>query len=444
MKRIVLMVVLIAVVLGTSACDVLNPAAGSSDLAASGVISATEIRIAAEVSGRVTAIHVSEGDTVAAGDVLFSLDDEALQAQRAQAAGALQQAQAGLIIAQSHLEQARQGNARPADIAAARAQLAQAQAQYDALIAGPRQPQIDSARAAVTGAQAAYRAALAAAGTTDAQLAAAQAAKDQARVATEVAQDQYDEIAGRAGDSGSRRAMALQDATLAYQAAQANYDALFATSGPNAQAAVQQAAAQLSMARANLDLLERPYTDNDLKAAKAAVDLAQANLDRLTTAATDSDIAIAQASVDQAQGAVTAAQAALGLIDLQVKKCTVTAPVAGVITARDLEIGELVAAGGTVLAISELTEVNLTVYLPEDRYGQVALGQAVHIAVDSFPGRTFTGHVQYIASEAEFTPRNVQTVDGRRATVYAVKILVPNEQLELKPGMPADVTFDGR
>ena len=124
-----------------------------------------------------------------------------------------------------------------------------------------------------------------------------------------------------------------------------------------------------------------------------------------------------------------------------VAKCAVRAPQAGVITARDLEVGELIVPGGTVMVVSRLSPVTVTVYVPEDRYGQIELGQAVTISVDSFPGQSFAGTVNWIASEAEFTPRNVQTVSGRKATVYAIKIEVPNESDLLKPGMPADVSF---
>jgi hypothetical protein len=85
----------------------------------------------------------------------------------------------------------------------------------------------------------------------------------------------------------------------------------------------------------------------------------------------------------------------------------------------------------------------LTVYLPEDSYGKVKLGQAAQVAVDSYAGVTFSASVVRIADQAEFTPRNVQTVEGRRTTVYAIKLDVPNPDGKLKPGMPADVTFNG-
>ena len=119
----------------------------------------------------------------------------------------------------------------------------------------------------------------------------------------------------------------------------------------------------------------------------------------------------------------------------------VYAPTSGVILARNLEIGEVVGAGSTGLVIANLDEVELTVYIPEDQYGQVQLGQATQITVDSFPGEAFQGEVIYISDKAEFTPRNVQTEEGRRSTVYAIKILIPNADGKLKPGMPAEVTI---
>ena len=94
------------------------------------------------------------------------------------------------------------------------------------------------------------------------------------------------------------------------------------------------------------------------------------------------------------------------------------------------------------MTIASLDELILTVYVSEENYGQVRLGQSVEIQVDSFPGEKFQGDVVYIADQAEFTPRNVQTVEGRKTTVFAIKILVDNPPGELKPGMPTDAIFD--
>ena len=105
------------------------------------------------------------------------------------------------------------------------------------------------------------------------------------------------------------------------------------------------------------------------------------------------------------------------------------------VLARNLEVGEVVGAGSSSLVVGELDEVELTVYISEDRYGEIDLGQGATVTVDSFPGQTFEGTVIRIADEAEFTPRNVQTVDGRKSTVYGIVISIANPEWKLKPGM---------
>jgi multidrug efflux pump subunit AcrA (membrane-fusion protein) len=84
----------------------------------------------------------------------------------------------------------------------------------------------------------------------------------------------------------------------------------------------------------------------------------------------------------------------------------------------------------------------LTVYIPEDEYGHITLGQATSISVDSFPDKSFSGTVTYISDQAEFTPRNVQTTESRSTTVYRVDIQIANPDHELKPGMPADAKLE--
>ena len=189
------------------------------------------------------------------------------------------------------------------------------------------------------------------------------------------------------------------------------------------------------------DITARKQMEAELRHAKDQLASLQTGDQSLQLQAAAAGVKQAQAAVAQAQNNIAQATASLDLIKLQQDKCTVTASIAGVISSRNLEAGEMAAAGGTVMVISQSNPVMLTVYVPEDRYGQVKLGQQVSITVDSFPGETFSGTVQYISNEAEFTPRDVQTVAGREATVYAVKINVPNDKLLLKSGMAADVTF---
>lgn len=119
----------------------------------------------------------------------------------------------------------------------------------------------------------------------------------------------------------------------------------------------------------------------------------------------------------------------------------IRAPINGVVLERVAEPGEVVPAYSTLVTIADLSDLTLTVYAPEDRYGHIILGQTCPIKIDSFPEMTFHGTVSHIADKAEFTPRNVQTTENRKSTVFAVKIkLDPSDGL-LKPGMPADVHF---
>lgn len=183
--------------------------------------------------------------------------------------------------------------------------------------------------------------------------------------------------------------------------------------------------------------------------ARSRRDAARDQLDQMYTGEDSLEVEAAWAVVQQAEAGVFQAEAALDqtiaaleTLGVQISKTVVYAPTSGVILARNLEVGEVVGPGSSSMVIGDLDIVELTVYIPEDRYGQVDLGQDASITVDSFPGETFDGTVIRIADGAEFTPRNVQTVDGRKSTVYAVVIQVPNAEWKLKPGMPADAVID--
>ncbi|MBN2501260.1 MAG: efflux RND transporter periplasmic adaptor subunit, partial [Anaerolineales bacterium] len=122
-------------------------------------------------------------------------------------------------------------------------------------------------------------------------------------------------------------------------------------------------------------------------------------------------------------------------------KLTLTAPVAGTVLFRSVDPGEVAQPSAPLITLAQLDELTITVYVQEDRYGAVLIGTEAVVEVDSFPGAEFNAEVVRIADQAEFTPRNVQTQEGRRATVYAIKLDVENLDGKLKPGMPADVTF---
>jgi len=117
----------------------------------------------------------------------------------------------------------------------------------------------------------------------------------------------------------------------------------------------------------------------------------------------------------------------------------ITAPVSGVVLRKNSEAGETVAAGAAVYSLGDLENPWIRVYVKEDKLGLVKLGQKAEVMTDSFPNKTYLGIVTMISSEAEFTPKNVQTQEERVKLVFALKVSVKNENGELKPGMPADV-----
>ena len=149
----------------------------------------------------------------------------------------------------------------------------------------------------------------------------------------------------------------------------------------------------------------------------------------------------AQAALEQAKTNVVAAQSRLSTLQTQLKKAAVFAPIDGVILTRNVEPGEFVQPGAVAFTMANLDELTITVYVPEDQYGNISLGQVATVTVDSFANESFDAVVTHIADQAEFTPRNVQTVEGRSSTVYAIKLRVTDSEGKLKIGMPADVVF---
>ncbi len=419
----------------------------------SGTIEATDVTIAAESLGRVVAVNAVEGDTVRAGQAIVSFDTSLLLAQRKQAEGALAAAQgtlaaaeANTAAAQAQLDQVQAG-ARDQEIRAEEEAVAAAQARIDVA-----QAQLEQARGALQAAlaarsQATARYAQVKGGARAEVLEQALVQVQQAAAAVRLAQADYDKIKDRADAGAMPQALSLERATLALQAAQAPYDALVkgATTPEldQARAGIDQTQAGIIQASAAVS-----QTEASLASAMAGLRAEQARLELVRAGARPEQVKAAQAQVtavraqsEAARGQVVAAQAALGVIDEQVARMTVKAPIDGVVLSRPVEPGEVALAGGTLLVLGDLEHLAVTVYLPEDLYGTVKVGQAARVTVDSFPGRVFAGTVQRIADKGEYTPRNVQTPAGRRTVVFAVKVAIENTDGALKPGMPADVVF---
>lgn len=242
----------------------------------------------------------------------------------------------------------------------------------------------------------------------------------------------------------------LHQVEAARQAAQARLDDLVQGYRPHE---IAEARAQFEQARANLANLEeearrsetlfrggatsQQRRDKDRTAAAVAaqeLSAARERLKLLQAGYRPETINAARAQLGEAEAAVEATR--VRLEDLQVKS-----PVEGVITRTHAEVGETLGAGRPVVTVTDLSEPWVRVYIPENQIGKVRLGAAAKITIDTFADREFDGRVSYVSSQAEFTPKNVQTQEERVKLVFAVNVVVDNRDGALKPGMPADVTI---
>lgn len=167
---------------------------------------------------------------------------------------------------------------------------------------------------------------------------------------------------------------------------------------------------------------------------RAQFNSAKENLTKMRSLARPEEIKQAEAKYKQAL-------ANEELIRKNIRDSYVVSPIDGYIVKKYIEEGENVSTMSSLLKISDLSVVELMIYVSEEELGKVKLGQKAKISVDAFPDKTFDGAVTFISPEAEFTPKNIQTKDERTKLVFGVKIKVPNPNFELKTGMPADVTI---
>ena len=373
--------------------SIVNPSAPEEGpLTASGTVAATLIDLSPEVAGKIVDVYVQEGDVVKAGGELIHLDDSVMKIQRSIAEANLENAQITLRQMMS-----------PSALAVAQQAVAQDQkALDDAQIALNNQLYYTTNKSAI-------KDALAKLTVADDNLSKAQIA--------------YDKVPGDP-NKDAMKAAAYQKLYAAQQAAQKAKTVYNWWTGKPNQEEINLKTAQLAIAKAKLDedqnlvnvLLGDPIPEN----------------------ATGAGIM----QMLQAQIAIKVAQSNLDLLDSQIGKMTITSPIDGVVMTRNAEPGSVVNAGSALLTLGRLDELSITVYVPEDRIGQVLLGEKASVSVDSFPGEVFDATVNYISDQAEFTPRNVETVSGRKNTVFAVKLMLNDTSGRLKPGMPADVTFE--
>jgi HlyD family secretion protein len=148
-----------------------------------------------------------------------------------------------------------------------------------------------------------------------------------------------------------------------------------------------------------------------------------------------------QEEIDQAKANLNKATAGVELLKKNIRDCYVISPIKGFIVKTFVERGESVSPMSSLFKVSDLDEVELVVYVSEEELGYVKLGQKADVTIDTYKDKSYEGKVTYISSEAEFTPKNIQTKEERTKLVFAVKITIPNKDYDLKSGMPADAVI---
>jgi HlyD family secretion protein len=409
--RIITLVLVAVAVGGIGLHTMVSNASASPNtpLVGSGTVEATIVTLSPQLAGRVAEVMAQEGDTVSAGDVLLRLDDMGLQSQRRSALLAAQAAQASAQAELDAAQQALKDLQENAPVVTAQAELN---------LANARKALDDAMRH-----------------------------RSWQQKGNRASQDTID---------GLEAQLALANDKVSELEDQVNHVAYLSADDPKraqAEAALYEARHARDVIKSNLNWdtgsptsFDQAILDASVSVAQANVDKAQADFEKVKIGPDPADLAMARAQIDAAQAALAAAkastQASVDAIDLQLDKLTVRAPALGVVLTRSINPGEVLQPGGTAMTLGRMDTLHVTVYLPENRYGQVSISSQAKVSVDSYPGETFPAVVTHIADQAEYTPRNVQTQEERQTTVYAVELSITDTEGKLIPGMPADVAFE--
>jgi HlyD family secretion protein len=349
----------------------------------SGNIELNEVNIAFKTAGRLVERTVDEGDAVKKGQVIARLDRDQLMAQRAAQVAAIQSAESQLAQAQTAVQW--QKETLSADIETRQADLTSTEARLAELKNGARPQEKLDAQAAVD---------------------AAQAELQRAQRDWERAQKLYkdDDISTAQFDQYRSR---WESATAALNSNKERQALVLA--GPRVEQ-INAAAGQVQRARGSLKTAEA----NSLESKRR-----------------EQEIATRRAEIERAK-------ATLSLIDSQLADTVAVSPVDGVVLVKSADVGEVLAPGTTIVTVGDIEHPWLRGYINETDLGKVKLGSPVKVTTDSYKGKIYNGKVTFIASEAEFTPKQIQTQQERVKLVYRVKIELDNSSRELKSNMPAD------
>jgi HlyD family secretion protein len=349
----------------------------------SGNIELTEVDMSFKTAGRLVERRFDEGDTVKKGDIVAELDRDQLSQQKDRDVAAVASADSQYQQLQTSIAMQRETLA--GDIAARKADLAQARAHLEELLNGSRPQEIQESRAGASDARAQY------------QLAKADWDRAQTLFKNEdISRQQYDQ---------------------------------YHTRLDSAQAILHEAEHRLSLVEEGPRKEDIAGARDQVASAEQAVKLAEAN--RL-------ELQRKEEQLGQQKAAIDGAKAQAGITGVMLSDTIINSPIDGVVLVKSAEPGEVLAAGTTVLTIGDIDHPWLRGYITEGDLGRVKLGQKADITSDSFPGKTYPGHVSFIASDAEFTPKQIQTNEERVKLMYRIKIDVDNQRHELKNNMPVE------
>jgi HlyD family secretion protein len=385
MKKKIILIVVVIVVLGGGmlAYRSLHPEANNRVIV-SGNIELTQVDIAFKTSGRLIERTVNEGDPVQKGMVIARLDREQLLHQRDTATAALATTQAQLAESQSAFKWQRE--TMQADMQLRNADLSAAESQLLQLKNGARPQEIQESQAAVAAAQSQYD----------------QAKKDWDRAQTlykneDISTSTYDQFRARFEGAEANLRQVKEHAGLVQ-------------AGPRSET-IESAAAQVERARASLRVGEA---------------------NSIETKRREQDIVARQGDIERAKSQIA-------LIDSQLADTIAISPINGIVLVKAADVGEVLAPGTSVVTVGDIEHPWLRGYIKEQDVSRVKLGAKATVTVDSGHGsKSYPGRVSFISSEAEFTPKQIQTSEERVKLVYRVKIDIDNPNGELKSNMPAD------
>ncbi|GAB6192984.1 efflux RND transporter periplasmic adaptor subunit [Desulfocastanea catecholica] len=390
-KRLRIAIPLLLLLFGTIfAYNTLNHRNDDTSLRFSGNIEVTESQMSFRIPGRLEERLVEEGESVAARQTLARLDktDQII---------ALAQATANLSYAEAVLAELEAGS-RKEDIDRAEAKVMQARHSLTELRNGTRIQEIKSARADLDSAMAAEQSAI--------------VRLKQAKIDLDRYVNLYKE------KSVSKNALET-------------YQILQETSENQ----VKEARARTRAANQNLELLQAGPRIEQIDRAEAALQQAEAEYALIKAGPRTETIEQARAKVQVAAETVKQARQQLHYTEL-------SAPMDSVVLSTAAEAGEYLNPASPVLTLGRMDKPWLRAYIHESDLGRIKLGQEVSVTTDAFADKKYVGRVSYISSQAEFTPKTVQTFEERVKLMYRIKVLLDNPDHELKPGMPADGVID--